>query len=104
MTWINEYRSSFDAVRSASLLYGRCFGYTCGSAAPPAGHARSQRPAAYYQLNTLQIYLERGLTETAMFELVFRKLPPERGFLLTPVEIGAGLHELAAACDRSRAR
>ena len=35
-----------------------------------------------YQLNMLQTYLEHGLTETAVFELFFRKLPPERGFLM----------------------
>jgi nicotinate phosphoribosyltransferase len=35
-----------------------------------------------YQLSMLQTYLERGLTETAVFELFFRKLPPERGFLM----------------------
>jgi len=35
-----------------------------------------------YQLNMLQAYLDHGRTETAVFELFFRKLPPQRGFLL----------------------
>ncbi|MFZ5556578.1 MAG: nicotinate phosphoribosyltransferase [Pseudomonadota bacterium] len=35
-----------------------------------------------YQLTMLQAYVARGMTETAVFELFVRKLPPERGFLL----------------------
>ena len=35
-----------------------------------------------YQLNMLQAYLDHGRTETAVFELFFRKLPPQRAFLL----------------------
>ncbi len=35
-----------------------------------------------YQLNMLAAYLEHGLTETAVFELFVRKLPPRRGFLM----------------------
>ena len=35
-----------------------------------------------YQLNMLAAYLDRGLTDTAVFELFVRKLPPRRGFLM----------------------
>jgi len=41
-----------------------------------------------YQLNMLAAYLDYGLTETAVFELFVRKLPPRRGFL-----IAAGLEQ-----------
>jgi nicotinate phosphoribosyltransferase len=42
-----------------------------------------------YQLNMLAAYLDRGMTETAVFELFVRKLPAPRGFL-----IAAGLAEV----------
>ena len=35
-----------------------------------------------YQLNMMAAYLEHRLTETAVFELFVRKLPPRRGFLM----------------------
>jgi nicotinate phosphoribosyltransferase len=35
-----------------------------------------------YQLNMIQAYLDRGQTQTAVFELFFRKLPARRGFLM----------------------
>ncbi len=35
-----------------------------------------------YQLNMLAAYLDHGLTDTAVFELFVRKLPPHRGFLM----------------------
>src|SRR5208282_3836436 len=35
-----------------------------------------------YQLNMLAAYLDHSLTETAVFELFVRKLPPRRGFLM----------------------
>ena len=35
-----------------------------------------------YQLTMLQVYVEEGMNETAVFELFVRKLPPTRGFLL----------------------
>jgi nicotinate phosphoribosyltransferase len=35
-----------------------------------------------YQLTMLQAYAARGMTDTAVFELFVRRLPPERGFLL----------------------
>ncbi|MHA1547679.1 MAG: nicotinate phosphoribosyltransferase [Alphaproteobacteria bacterium] len=35
-----------------------------------------------YQLNMMQAYEEQGMTDTAVFELFFRKLPPRRGFLM----------------------
>ena len=35
-----------------------------------------------YQLTMLQTYLERGMTQTAVFEFFVRKLPEGRGFLL----------------------
>ncbi|HSO06938.1 MAG TPA: nicotinate phosphoribosyltransferase [Pelomicrobium sp.] len=41
-----------------------------------------------YQLTMLQAYANRGMTETAVFELFVRKLPPERGFL-----VAAGLEQ-----------
>jgi nicotinate phosphoribosyltransferase len=36
-----------------------------------------------YQLTMLQAYLDEGTTDTAVFELFFRTLPPRRGFLMT---------------------
>jgi nicotinate phosphoribosyltransferase len=43
-----------------------------------------------YQLTMLQTYYERGMTETAVFELFFRRLPPrQRNFFLA-----AGLEQL----------
>src|SRR5690606_13171067 len=45
---------------------------------PPAGLLLTD----LYQLNMLQAYLERGMTETAVFEFFVRKLPPRRGFLM----------------------
>jgi nicotinate phosphoribosyltransferase len=35
-----------------------------------------------YQINMIQAYLDHGHTETAVFELFVRTLPPRRGFLL----------------------
>jgi nicotinate phosphoribosyltransferase len=35
-----------------------------------------------YQLNMIEAYLAEGLTQTAVFELFFRKLPPHRHFLI----------------------
>jgi nicotinate phosphoribosyltransferase len=35
-----------------------------------------------YQLNMMQAYLDRGMTEEATFEFFVRKLPPCRGFLM----------------------
>ncbi len=35
-----------------------------------------------YQLNMMAAYLENGLNDTAVFELFFRKLPSQRGFLM----------------------
>ena len=42
-----------------------------------------------YQLNMVQAYLERGQTETAVFEFFVRTLPDRRGFL-----IAAGLEQV----------
>jgi hypothetical protein len=42
----------------------------------------------FYQLNMRSTYLDHGLTETAVFELFVRKLPPRRGFLPGSAEIG----------------
>jgi len=36
-----------------------------------------------YQLNMIQAYLDRGETKTAVFEFFVRKLPAQRGFLMT---------------------
>jgi nicotinate phosphoribosyltransferase len=41
-----------------------------------------------YQINMMQAYLDRGATDTAVFELFARNLPPRRGFL-----IAAGLEQ-----------
>src|SRR3974390_3056685 len=35
-----------------------------------------------YQINMIQAYLDHGDTNTAVFELFARSLPPRRGFLL----------------------
>jgi nicotinate phosphoribosyltransferase len=35
-----------------------------------------------YQLNMMQTYLDRGITQTAVFEVFVRSLPARRGFLL----------------------
>ena len=35
-----------------------------------------------YQLNMMQAYLDRGMTEEAVFEFFVRKLPARRGFLM----------------------
>jgi nicotinate phosphoribosyltransferase len=43
-----------------------------------------------YQLNMMQAYLDRDMTETAVFELFIRKLPDRRGFLMA-----AGLEQAA---------
>ncbi len=51
-----------------------------------------------YQLTMLQTYYERGMTDTAVFELFFRRLPPkQRNFLLAAgleqtLEFLEGLH------------
>jgi len=45
----------------------------------------------FYQLNMMQAYLEQGMTEDAAFELFFRKLPKQRGFLMA-----AGLEQALA--------
>ncbi|WP_433498889.1 nicotinate phosphoribosyltransferase [Sphaerimonospora sp. CA-214678] len=36
-----------------------------------------------YELNMVASYLRRGMTDTATFSLFVRKLPPDRGFLIT---------------------
>jgi len=41
-----------------------------------------------YQLSMLQTYFERGMTQTAVFELFFRRLPKSRNFL-----VAAGLEQ-----------
>jgi nicotinate phosphoribosyltransferase len=41
-----------------------------------------------YELTMLQAYYERGMTDTAVFELFVRKLPPKRDFL-----VAAGLEQ-----------
>src|ERR1700674_2131176 len=42
-----------------------------------------------YQLTMLQAYFDRGMNDTAVFELFVRKLPRERNFLLA-----AGLEQV----------
>ena len=41
-----------------------------------------------YQINMMQAYLDRGVTDTAVFELFVRNLPLRRGFL-----VAAGLEQ-----------
>ena len=52
----------------------------------------TERPSALltdlYQINMMQAYLDRGATDTAVFELFARNLPPRRGFL-----VAAGLEQ-----------
>lgn len=50
--------------------------------------AKSALLTDLYQLTMLQAYFERGMTETAVFELFVRKLPPGRDFL-----VAAGLDQ-----------
>ncbi len=42
-----------------------------------------------YQLTMLQVYYERGMNQTAVFEFFVRKLPPERNYL-----VAAGLEQV----------
>jgi nicotinate phosphoribosyltransferase len=42
-----------------------------------------------YELSMLEAYAAHGMTETAVFELFVRKLPPGRGFLMA-----AGLEQV----------
>jgi nicotinate phosphoribosyltransferase len=52
----------------------------------------TERPSALltdlYQINMMQAYLDGGATDTAVFELFARNLPPRRGFL-----VAAGLEQ-----------
>lgn len=54
----------------------------------PCGTSLATNPGAsllltdLYQLTMLEAYLERGMMETAVFELFVRKLPDRRGFLM----------------------
>ena len=50
-----------------------------------------------YQLTMLQGYLEAGMTETAVFELFVRKLPPGRNFL-----VAAGLEQALGFIENLR--
>jgi nicotinate phosphoribosyltransferase len=50
-----------------------------------------------YQINMIQAYLDHGDTDTAVFELFVRSLPPRRGFLLT-----AGLQQALDFLERLR--
>jgi nicotinate phosphoribosyltransferase len=50
--------------------------------------AKSALLTDLYQLTMLQAYFERGMTDTAVFELFVRKLPPGREFL-----VAAGLEQ-----------
>jgi nicotinate phosphoribosyltransferase len=51
----------------------------------------------YYQLAMFQTYVERGLTDTACFELFVRKLPPGRNFL-----VAAGLEQAVEFLEGAR--
>jgi nicotinate phosphoribosyltransferase len=50
-----------------------------------------------YQLNMMQAYLDRGETQTAVFEFFARTLPPRRGFLLA-----AGLEQALGYLENLR--
>ena len=50
-----------------------------------------------YELTMLKAYFESGMTDTAVFELFVRKLPPERNFLLF-----AGLEQVLRFVERLR--
>src|SRR5215468_1813068 len=50
-----------------------------------------------YQFNMMQAYLEHGETKTAVFEFFFRKLPPQRGFL-----VAAGLEQVLEFLENLR--
>jgi nicotinate phosphoribosyltransferase len=52
-----------------------------------------------YQLNMIEAYLARGLTDTAVFEFFVRKLPDDRGFL-----IAAGLEQVLEFLEGVRFR
>lgn len=62
---------------------------------PAAAAAEGSAPGLLltdlYQLNMMQAYEEAGMTETAVFELFVRKLPPTRNFL-----VAAGLAQVVA--------
>ncbi len=58
-----------------------------------------------YQLNMLAAYLDHGLTDTAVFELFVRKLPPRRGFLMAAgLEQAVGYLETLAFSTEDIAR
>ncbi len=48
-----------------------------------------------YQLTMLEAYFERGMDDKAVFEFFFRRLPPERNFL-----IAAGLEQALEYLER----
>ena len=50
-----------------------------------------------YELSMLEAYRAHGMADIAVFELFFRKLPPERGFLLA-----AGLEQAVAYLENLR--
>src|SRR5690606_24783701 len=50
-----------------------------------------------YQLNMLQVYLDEGTSDKAVFEFFVRKLPPRRNFLLA-----AGLEQVIGFLERAR--
>jgi nicotinate phosphoribosyltransferase len=50
-----------------------------------------------YQLNMIQAYLDRGMTEPAVFEFFVRKLPETRGFL-----VAAGLEQALDFLEAAR--
>jgi nicotinate phosphoribosyltransferase len=50
-----------------------------------------------YQLNMIQAYLDKGMTEPAVFEFFVRKLPETRGFL-----VAAGLEQALEFLETAR--
>ena len=67
-----------------------------------------------YELPMLEAYMAHSMSGTAVSELFFRKLQPERGAAIVaalaprlaadiPVEISPGIHQMTAQMDRTMA-
>ena len=66
-------------------------------AEPSAGILRSPLLTDFYQLTMAHAYFERGMNDTAVFELFVRRLPGNRGFL-----IAAGLEQVIECLESFR--
>jgi nicotinate phosphoribosyltransferase len=74
-----SYDRHLDQHQSGRLTFVRECHAAGWSIMPKSGSALL---TDLYQLNMLAAYLDHGLTETAVFELFVRRLPPRRGFLM----------------------